>query len=199
LPKPRLGREALALRHPLRGSGARYLTSRRLFRRLSSMSNQNSKATRASLAAELVERLRQAADAAEALVQGQLRPYGLSVSQGRLFGLVADLSLSGQAPFQKDLEADMQLVTSSITNLLQGLERLGLIARIASRRDGRAKELHITAQGWEVYRKLGQCLPEWHAILTKSLSDQEIIDAIHLLQKLTGTASTPLIQFDIEP
>jgi len=139
---------------------------------------------RLALAAELVERLRQAADAADALVQAQLRPYGLSVSQGRLFGLVADLSLKGQAPLQKDLEADMRLVTSSITSLLQGLERMGLIARVASSRDGRGKELHITVRGWEVHRELGRHLPTWHRTLTKALSDQEIAAAVGLLRKL---------------
>jgi DNA-binding MarR family transcriptional regulator len=152
------------------------------------MSNHNLVRTRTTLAAELVERLRLAQDAADALIQEQLRPYGLSLSQGRLFGLVADLSLRGQAPLQKDLEAGMRLVTSSITNIIQGIERLGLIARITSNRDGRAKELHITAQGWELYRELGQHLPEWHSTLTRFLNDQELADAVRLLQKLTGNA-----------
>jgi MarR family transcriptional repressor of mepA len=118
--------------------------------------------------------------------RSQLRPYGLSVSQGRLFGLVADLSLQGLAPLQKDLEAGMQLVTSSITSLVQGLEKRGLLARVASTRDGRAKELHITAAGWEVYKELGRHLPRWHRELASPLDDQELATAVRLLAALAA-------------
>jgi DNA-binding MarR family transcriptional regulator len=145
------------------------------------MSNHISPKARAVLVAELVERLRQAADRTDVLVQAHLRPYGLSVSQGRLFGLVADLALLGQAPLQKDLEAGMHLVTSSITSLVQGLEKRGLLARVGCTRDGRAKELHITAAGWEVYKELGQQLPRWQRELASPLDDQELATAVRLL------------------
>ena len=148
------------------------------------MSNHISPKARDALAAELVERLRQAADRTDVLVQAHLKPYGLSNSQGRLFGLVADLSLQGLAPLQKDLEAGMQLVTSSIPSLVQGLEKRGLLARVASTRDGRAKELHITAAGWEVYKELGRHLPRWHRELASPLDDQELATAVRLLAAL---------------
>jgi DNA-binding MarR family transcriptional regulator len=148
------------------------------------MSNHISPKARDALAAELVERLRQAADRTDVLVQAHLKPYGLSNSQGRLFGLVADLSLKGQAPLQKDLEAGMHLVTSSITSLVQGLEKRGILARVGSNRDGRAKELHITAAGWEVYKELGRHLPRWHRELASPLDDQELATAVRLLEAL---------------
>jgi len=148
------------------------------------MSNHFPSKARDVLIGEMVERLRRAADHADALVQRQLKPHGLSVSQGRLFGLVADLSLKGQAPLQKDLEAGMGLVTSSITSLVQGLEKQGLLARVASTLDGRAKELHITARGWEVYKELGRHLPRWHRELASRLDDQELATAVRLLAAL---------------
>lgn len=147
------------------------------------MSNHAAKA-RDALAAGLVERLRRAADRTDALVGAQLRPYGLSVSQGRLFGLVADLSLAGRAPLQKELEAGMGLVTSSITSLVQGLEKRGLLARVGSTSDGRAKELHITAAGWEMYRELGRHLPRWHRELAAPLDDRDLATLVRLLGAL---------------
>jgi DNA-binding MarR family transcriptional regulator len=150
------------------------------------MSNYISGQARDALAADLVDRLRQAADRADALVQTQLKPFGLSVSQGRLFGLVADLSLKGQAPLQKDLEADMGLVTSSITSLIQGLEKRGILARVESTSDGRAKELHITAAGWEVYKELGRHLPRWHRKLVSPLDDRELATLVRLLAALAA-------------
>jgi DNA-binding MarR family transcriptional regulator len=150
------------------------------------MSNQSPASARAALSSAFVHWLRIVGERSEALVQKHLRPYGLSVSQGRLFGLVADLSLKGQAPLQKDLETDMRLVTSSITSLIQGLERRGLLARVGSVRDGRAKELHITAEGWKVYKELGQRVPLWHRSLTDPLSDPELSTLVRLLQKLAA-------------
>ena len=153
------------------------------------MSNHISTKARGALVAELVERLRQAADRSDVLVQTHLRPYGLSVSQGRLFGLVADLSLKGQSPLQKDLEVGMRLVTSSITSLIQGLEKRGILSRVGSNRDGRAKELHITAAGWEVYRELGRHLPRWHRELASPLDDQELATAVRLLAAIAADGS----------
>jgi len=153
------------------------------------MSNHISTKTRETLVAELVERLRQAADRCDALVLANLKPYGLSVSQGRLFGLIADLSLKGQAPLQKDLEIGMRLVTSSITSLVQGLERRGILARVGSSRDGRAKELHITAAGWEVYKELGRHLPRWHRELASPLDNQDLATAVRLLAALANDGS----------
>ncbi|HET7839661.1 MAG TPA: MarR family transcriptional regulator, partial [Rectinemataceae bacterium] len=93
-------------------------------------------------------------DHSHRLIEEHLRPFGLSLSQGFLFGLIVDWALKGIAPLQKDLEKDMRLVTSSITNLVQGLERKGLISRTDSATDGRAKELHVTEKGWKVRGKL---------------------------------------------
>jgi DNA-binding MarR family transcriptional regulator len=165
------------------------MTFRESTRIFSSMSNHISSKAREALVAQLVERLRRAADRADALVQRQLKPHGLSVSQGRLFGLVADLSLEGQAPLQKDLEAGMGLVASSITSLIQGLENQGLLARVASTQDGRAKELHITARGWKVYKDLGRQLPRWHRELASRLDDQDLATAVRLLAALAADGS----------
>ena len=80
----------------------------------------------------------------------------------------------------------MDLVTSSITSLVQGLEKQGLLARVASTQDGRAKELHITARGWEVYKGLGRRLPRWHRELASRLNDQDLATAVRLLEALAN-------------
>jgi MarR family transcriptional repressor of mepA len=152
------------------------------------MSNLSPKEARDTLNSEFVRWLRVVDDNAEKLIQEQLKPYGLSVSHGRLFGLVADWLLKGKPPLQKDLEKDMRLVTSSITNLIQGLERRGLISRNESASDGRAKELHITEEGWKVYKEFGRRIALWHRSLTKQLSDQELSTAVRLLRKMAAKA-----------
>jgi len=145
------------------------------------MSNQLS---REALSSEFLEWLRVVGDQSQRLIKEHLKPFGLSVSQGLLLGLVADWALKGMAPLQKDLENDMWLVTSSITNLVQGLERKGLIFRRDSSADGRAKELHMTEKGWKVREELGRHATDWKLALTKSLTDDELAAVVPLMRKM---------------
>ena len=148
------------------------------------MSNQLSKQTRQELSSELAQQLRIVGDHSEDLIESHLKPFGLSISQGYLFGLIADWVLKGLAPLQKDLEKDMRRATSSITSLIQGLERKGLIFRVESATDGRAKELHITDKGWKLREELGRDREDWQKPLTKSITDEELAAVVALLRKL---------------
>jgi len=148
------------------------------------MSNQSSRESRKFLSSEFLRWLRIVEDHSQKLIEEHLKPFGLSLSQGFLFGLIADRALKGIAPLQKDLERDMRLVTSSITNLVQGLERKGLISRLDSATDGRAKELHVTKKGWKVREELGRHVTDWQGALTRSLTDEELAVVVQLLRKM---------------
>jgi DNA-binding MarR family transcriptional regulator len=152
-----------------------------------SMSNQSPGGSREFHSSEFLRWLRIVEDHSRDLIEEHLKPFGLSLSQGFLFGLIADWALKGRAPLQKDLERDMRLVTSSITNLVQGLERKGLISRMPSATDGRAKELHVTKKGWKVREELGRHVADWQGALTRSLTDEELAVAVRLLRKMGGS------------
>jgi len=79
----------------------------------------------------------------------------------------------------------MRLVKSSITNLIQGLERKGLISRVGSPTDGRAKEIHVTKKGWKVREELGRHVTDWEGALTRSLTDEELTAVVQLLRKMS--------------
>lgn len=148
------------------------------------MSNYLSLPPRETLNAEFVRRLWQVADQCRRLIEVDLKPLGLSSSHGRLFGLIADGALAGVPPLQKDVEDELGLAKSSVTNLVQGLERRGLIFRKDSPTDGRAKELHVSEKGWAVRTELGLGVPVWEAALTRALSDAEMAQAVALLTKV---------------
>jgi MarR family transcriptional regulator, repressor for mepA len=147
------------------------------------MSNQYPGESREILSSEFLRWLRIVENHSQKLIEEHLKPFGLSLSQGFLFGLIADWALKGIAPLQKDLERDMRLVTSSITNLVQGLERKRLIFRVDSATDGRAKELHVTKKGWKVREELGRHVTDWQGALTRSLTDEELAVVVQLLGK----------------
>ncbi len=148
------------------------------------MSNQTSENSREFLGSEFLGWFRIVEDHSHDLIEEHLRPFGLSLSQGFLFGLIADCALKGIAPLQKDLEKDMRLVTSSITNLVQGLERKGMIFRVDSPTDGRAKELHVSEKGWKMREELGRNRIDWQLALTAPLSDEELALIVQLLRKM---------------
>ena len=148
------------------------------------MSNQSPGQSRLLLSSEFIRWLRIVGDRSQVLIEEHLKPFGLSLSQGFLFGLIADWALKGSAPLQKDLEGDMRLVPSSITNLVQGLERKGLIVRADSATDGRAKEIHMTKKGWKVREALGAHVADWETALTESLNDAELAEVVRLLRKM---------------
>ena len=148
------------------------------------MPNQLSNATRELLSAEFLRLFRIVEARSHDLIEEHLKPFELSLSQGFLFGLIADWALKGRAPLQKDLEKDMRLVTSSITNLVQGLERKGLIFRLNSTSDGRAKELHVSEKGWAMREELGRNRVDWQLALTSALTDEELASVVPLLRKM---------------
>jgi DNA-binding MarR family transcriptional regulator len=148
------------------------------------MSNQNAQESRQALSAEFLTLFRVVEDQSHDLIEEHLKPFSLSLPQGFLFGLIADWALRGEAPLQKDLEKDMRLATSSITNLVQGLEKKGLIFRVDSAADGRAKELHISEKGWAMREQLGRNRIDWQLALTSALSDKELAVMVKLLRKM---------------
>ena len=150
----------------------------------SSMANQMPPESRETLSAEFLRWFRIVEDRSHDLIEDHLKPFDLSLSQGFLFGLIADWALKGLAPLQKDLEKDMRLVTSSITNLVQGLERKGMIFRVDSATDGRAKELHVTEKGWKMREELGRNRRDWQLALTSALTDDELAIVVPLLRKM---------------
>jgi MarR family transcriptional regulator for hemolysin len=68
--------------------------------------------------------------------------------------------------------------------LIQGLERKGLISRIGSPTDGRAKELHVTEKGRKVRKELGRHVTDWEGALTRPLTDEELAVVVRLLRKM---------------
>lgn len=122
-------------------------------------------------------------------IEGRLEPYGLTSPQGRLLGLISDLHLRGQVPVQRDLESQMGLVTSSITSLVQGLEKKGLIERREAPDDGRAKQIYITPAGQKIVEDFAGVFDEVHQKFALGLGEEEILALEGLLRRVAGNFS----------
>jgi DNA-binding MarR family transcriptional regulator len=76
-----------------------------------------------------------------------LEPHNISGQQGRIIGIIAEKQEKGTDVCQKDIEAALGITGASVTGLLQGMEKKGLINRKRSTKDDRIKELTLTSKG----------------------------------------------------
>ena len=68
------------------------------------------------------------------------KPFGLTPSQAFMLRVVLDKATL----LQSELALEMNISRPTATRALDGLERLGLIKRVASEKDGREQEIHPT-------------------------------------------------------
>lgn len=81
--------------------------------------------------------------------------YQLTDSQSRILHYIADESKK-QDVYQRNLENEFHVRRSSITSLLQQLEKNGLIERVSVQSDARLKKLILTEKGRMIQEEIGR-------------------------------------------
>jgi DNA-binding MarR family transcriptional regulator len=110
----------------------------------------------------------------------QLGAWGLSAAQ---FDVLAQLGAS-QGPNQLELATRLLVTQGNICQLLDGMEKMGLIER---RREGRSNHIFLTPAGREL---AAEAVPEheaWQAERMAALDDEEQRQLARLLRKLDRT------------
>lgn len=86
--------------------------------------------------------------------------------------------------FQRDIERDFSITRSTVTNILQLMERKGYIQRRSVPQDARLKQLVLTEAGARVHEKTMQCLRQTDAFVAALLTEEENAEMLRLLNKL---------------
>jgi len=107
------------------------------------------------------------------IIENKMSDMGLSSIQSRMLGYLYFQSREGQKVFQRELEQEFQIRKSSITSVIQMLERKGLLRRIPVLGDARQKELVLTEQGIAVQETVLGRLDELEALVNGALSPEE--------------------------
>lgn len=115
-------------------------------------------------------------------LDNKLIPYNITNQQARLLGDLAVQLQEGREIVQKDLERTMNLRGSSITSLLQGLERKGFIARSTGNDDARTKLVEITTKGEELIKETDSYFQELEQLLVDGMSEEEKETYLRLLK-----------------
>ena len=90
--------------------------------------------------------------------------------------------------FQKDLEKIFHFPKSTLADMIQTLEKDGLIAKVTVDGDGRKKQIIVTEKGMEFNHLIEAQILEVESYVTKNISEEEMETAIRVLEKMQQNA-----------
>jgi DNA-binding MarR family transcriptional regulator len=118
------------------------------------------------------------------LLDKRLLPYDITSQQARIIGFVCSRQREGKSICQKDIEEAFELKGSSITSLLQGLERKGFITRRPDPADERRKVVIVLPKGQELMSDFETAFRELDEKMAQGLTaeqQQTLVEALELM------------------
>ena len=109
------------------------------------------------------------------------KPFGLTPSQAFMLRVV----LNKASLLQSDLASEMNISRPTATRALDGLERLSLIKRVASDKDGREQEIHPTRKATEMKEAINTASVAVAKRLKKSLGTSHFEDAVDQIRGIS--------------
>lgn len=110
--------------------------------------------------------------------------FGLTGVQSRVLGYIYHNS-GKKDIFQKDIEEDFNIRRSSVTSILQLMEKNGYIKRESVCEDARLKKLVLTEKGLEIQKNVYECIMEFEKSLREELSEEELDIFVDLMNRLS--------------
>ncbi|AWI05408.1 MarR family winged helix-turn-helix transcriptional regulator [Clostridium drakei] len=117
-------------------------------------------------------------------INKEVAKYGITGVQSMILGFVYHKSEERDI-FQKDIEEVFDIRRSSVTSVLQLMEKNGYIERVSVSEDARLKKIILTKKGLEIQRKVHESIIKIEKYLRDELSDDEMYILIHLLDRLS--------------
>lgn len=115
-------------------------------------------------------------------IDERVEKYGLTGPQSRILRYLYDHEMSHDI-YQRDLENEFKIRRSSVTSLVQMLEKNGLIQRISVSSDARLKRIVLTEDGKNVQTQITQDINQFEKKLENLLGDESTTFQ-RLLEKL---------------
>ncbi len=110
------------------------------------------------------------------------KPFGLTPSQAFMLRVILD-----RTPLlQSELALEMNISRPTATRGLDGLERLGLVKRLASERDGREQEIHPTKKAVEMKDAINAASGAVTKRLKKVLGNSHFEDVVGQLRGISS-------------
>jgi len=110
------------------------------------------------------------------------KPFGLTPSQAFMLRVV----LNKASLLQSELASEMNISRPTATRALDGLERLSLIKRVASEKDGREQEIHPTKKAMEMKEAINAASVAVAKRLKKSIGTSHFEDAVDQIRGISS-------------
>ena len=93
----------------------------------------------------------------------------------------------GKEVFQRDIQAQFSIRRSTVTGILQLMEKNGLITRSSVERDARLKKLELTPRAIQLHERIGRSVRQVEERLNQSLTPQEKQEFLRLCGKIRAS------------
>ena len=93
--------------------------------------------------------------------------------------------------FQRDIEREFSITRSTVTNILQLMERKGYIRRLSVPQDARLKQLVLTEEGVLFHEKTMLSFHQTDDYVAGLLTEEENAELLRLLNKLREALKQP--------
>ncbi len=117
-----------------------------------------------------------------------LADLGITGVQSRVLHYILEHCQQGPV-FQRDVEAAFSLSRSTTTNILQLMEKNGLIRRESVARDARLKSLIPTEKAVQMDKQVHICIKQTEAILTQGISPGQLQVFAEVAQQMVHNIS----------
>lgn len=100
--------------------------------------------------------------------------------------------------FQRDLEAEFHVRRSTVTGMLKGMEKKGLIRRLPVAEDGRLKRIVLTAQAKNLHEEVETAVTRMEEIALRGLSEAETNFFLEILEKMKANLQEDMLTYEDE-
>lgn len=101
-----------------------------------------------------------------------------------------------QDVFQRDLEAEFHVRRSTVTGILKGMEKKGLIQRLSVEEDARLKRIVLTSQAKSLHREVEMAVARMEEIALRGLSEAEIEVFLEILEKMKANLQEDMLTYE---
>ena len=106
--------------------------------------------------------------------------------QARILCFIEKKDMAGNCVYQKDIEAEFKIRRSSVSSVLDTMEKNGYVIRKQTQQDARLKQLVLTEKAKEMSQQHREAIDRFEKNLVKNMSVQETETLKYLLNKVLG-------------
>lgn len=110
----------------------------------------------------------------------------LTISQAYVIDFICNEGKNKDV-FQKDLESVFDLKRSSISLMLNNMEKSGLIERMLVKEDGRLKKIVLTEKSIKIYEKISDAIDLIENKLSENITEEEVKVFQNVLNKIRNS------------